>query len=211
MLTLPNLKKMHAGLQSDADSAAAKAAALDAAIQKIKADGSRHPTWIAEKIAEARAAALPAIAAIVRTFDERLKLMEAQKRFWESKPFVLSLQKFDASNPANDAVIAARYLGELSMTSAAVLQLTADSAKEDNNFPLLWHCALAGQQRAGEPGWTGISLDDVEIPDQKTALDLIAAAKSLTWLAHSTYSVASGNVLTGVERLALARSQQAAA
>jgi len=210
MITLDALKKVHGGMKGDVAAAQAKLTSLDSAIAKIKEDGTRHPTWIEERIAEARAAALPAIAAIVRTFDERLKLVEAQKRFWESKAFVLSLQKFDSSNPANDAVIAARYLGQLSMTSAAVLQLTADSAKEDSNFPLLWHCALAGQQRAGEPGWSGISLDDVEIPDQKTALDLIAAAKSLTWLAHSTYSVASGNVLTGVERLALARSQQAA-
>src|SRR5258706_13908305 len=125
---------MYKGLQDDHDRAAAQARALDNVIQKYKADAGRHPDWIAEKIREARTQHLPLIAAIIHDFDERLALMEAQKRYWESKLLVLSLQR-PSANPLNDCIIAARYLRELSAMPTAVLQLVADGAKEDKDLP----------------------------------------------------------------------------
>lgn len=208
MLTLASLRNIYEGMQADADAAAAMLVALDNAIQKYKVDGSRSPAWIAEKIAEARAQHLPAIREKVATFDERLATMKAQKRYWQSTPFVLSHRTFN-SNPTNDAMIAARYRGECAAMSGDVLQLTAESAKEDGNLALLWQCVLAGNERQATSGWKGVRLDDVKIPEQKQALDLIEAAEGAAWLAHSTHAVASGGVLTGTDKLIAARIKQA--
>ena len=207
MLEINSIRTIHAGMKADVEKAQALLASLDSSIQKIKADGSRHPNWIAEKIAELRAQKIPAIGAIIRTFDDRSAEVMADKPNWQNKPLLLSRQRFD-KDPVSDATIRQSRLTECERMDAATLQIVADNAKGENNLPLFWCCFVTGLQRAGQPGWGGIDFANVVIPDQAEALQLIEQCSALTHLAHSCYSQASGNVLTGLDKMQVARATQ---
>jgi len=208
MLNLESLKNIHNGMKSDVEKSQKLLANLDTEIQKIQADGTRHPTWIKEKIDEARAKALPAIGEVVRTFDERNATVQADRPNWLSKSLLLSRQKFDA-DAATDATIKIASLTEFAAMDSSTLQLVAANASSEKNLPLVWCAYLSGLSRAGQPGWAGFALDKVEIPGQAEALDLIARCQSLLWLAHSAYSQASGHVPTGLDKMQSARAQAA--
>jgi hypothetical protein len=208
MLPFASMKNLYDGLLADADAAAARGRALDDAIGKIQADASLSPQWKTDQIAELRKAALDAIREKVKTFDERVAVMESQKRFWSNTEFVVSAVLYFNDSETNDAIIAARHLAECKAMPSYLLQLTADSAKQEKNYPLLTQCWLAGQGRSGE-GWRGVDFSGVVLPQQKQVLDMIEQAKGIAWAAHSTLSVASGGTLTGADKLALARVEQA--
>lgn len=204
MLTIEQLREEFAAMKGDVDKAQNLLALLDVQIQRIKADGSRHPDYIREKIAEAQAKAIPAIAEIVRTFSDRLAPVNGQKRYWQSKPFLLSLLTFD-DDPVRDTAIRTRYASEFSWMPPAWLQLVADEAIDAGKLAILYQAVLVSMGHAGKPGWLGISLDKVEVPDQAEGLELIEKCNALTATAHSIWGLANGKVLTGVEKMNLAR------
>lgn len=203
MLTIAEIRAEHTAMKEDVAKAHARLAVLDGEVQRIKADASRHPDYIREKIAEAQAKATPAIAEIVRTFDDRLAPVMGQRRYWASKPLLLSLQTFD-EDAVRDAAIRSRYAAEFAAMPPAWLQLMADEAIDADNLPVLYQAQLAGIAHAGKPGWEGISLNAVEIPDQAEALLLIDKCKALTHQAHLAWSMALGKVQTGLGKLASA-------
>jgi hypothetical protein len=207
MLTFEQLKTRFESMRADVESAQVKLRKLDTQIQQIKLDGTRHPDYVREKVDELRKSAIPAIAELVRTFDGRLAEISAQKKFWESKTLLLSLQLFDP-DPAKDAVIRLARIQELAMLNGPQLQLAGDNAVAENNLPLLWQVLLAGRLHSSEDGWTGTNLDAIEVSGQQVALDMIASAKDLAWTAHNIYSLATGNILTGIDKLTQARAQQ---
>lgn len=208
MLTLDEIKAEHSAMKADVDKAEALLLAFDAEVQRIKADGTRHPDYVREKIEAAQKKAQPAIADIVRTFEARLAPVTGQKRYWQSKPLLLSLQTFD-EDAVRDSAIRGRYAAEFAAMPAALLQLVADEAIDADNLPVLYQAVLAGMAHAGSPGWSGISLDEVEIPEQADALALIDKCSALTHMAHSIFSRAAGNILTGIDKMSLARQTAA--
>lgn len=207
MLKIEILRIMKASMKADTDKAQSLLASLDNEIQRIKADGSRHPNWIAEKITEARAKAIPAIGEIVKTFDDRNVQAMAQKEFWQSKKLLLSQQRFD-KDPVSDATIRSARLAEIALLDVVTLKSVSDDAKFDNNLPLLWMCFLVGQGRSDHPGWDGIDISAITIPDQDEALLLIEQCSALTHLAHNCYGQANGRVDTGLDKMTLARVTQ---
>lgn len=207
MLSIESVRNVSNGLQADADAVGALGRGLDDFIQRVKADATRSPEWKSEQIAAARKACLEKMAEKIKTFPERVQALEAQRQYWSNVAFLLSRQKFDASE-TNDSIVKMRQLRECEAMPPALLQLTADSAKEDKNLPLLWQCHLAGHALRGGAGWKGIHLDDVKVPNQDEALRLIALASAVEYAARSAYGVASGGILTGADKLNLARVQQ---
>lgn len=205
MFKLNQIQAIHSGMQADVNTMRAALDKLNAGIQRIKSDGTRHDSYIAEKVDEARAAAMPPLTEKLVTFGPRLATVKAQQRYWDSKPFLLSQQVFD-SDPAKDGTIRQAKGAEFAAMDSALLQLAADSAKEDKNFPLLYQAYLAGLARHSQPGWDGIDLADVVIPEQAEALRLIRECEGLAMQAQDIVAQASGSGLTPVRKLQTARA-----
>ncbi len=193
-------------MTSDCAKAQALLADLDAEIAKIKDDRSRSPNWIASEIERLRAVAIPKIAALIRDFDDRIKIVLASREAWGSKQFLLSRQPFD-NDPVANATIKIARMAECAAMDSGTLQLVAKNAIDEKELALLWTTWLAGLQRAGEPGWVGISLAGVELPGQSEALALIAACQGLVSVAHTVFGAANGKIDTGSARLEAARAQ----
>lgn len=207
MLKLPQLQALRAGMQSDVNEMQAALGRLNSEIERLKSDPSRNADWLRSKIEEARAAAMVPLGEKLGIFGARLEATRAQERFWQSKELVLSLQAFDA-DPAKDAAIRLAKIAEFAATPARVLQLIADSAKEDNNFPLLYTAYIAGHDRTGQPGWRGIDLADVALPEQDAALQIIREVEALTMRAQDIVALASGSGLSPVRKLQTARASR---
>ncbi|MBZ0096987.1 MAG: hypothetical protein K8H75_16660 [Sulfuricella sp.] len=207
MFKMSQLKAVRDGMSADVDFMQGILARLDSDSVRIKSDGTRHDDFIKEKVDEARAKALPQLGEKLGTFGSRLEAVKAQRKFWESKPMILSLQTFD-SDVAKDAQIRAAKLAELASMDSPLLQLTADSALEDADLPTIYQCYLASRDRHGTPGWRGLSLDDVVIPEQAEALQIIQQCTALTMQAEDIAKLASGGGLTPTRRLQTARASQ---
>lgn len=205
MLTLNQLQALHGGMQSDVATMQASLDKLNAEIVRIKSDGTRHDDYIAEKVDEARKAVLPAMGERLGTFGERVERAKAQRKYWNSKTMILSLQMFDA-DPLRDATIRLAKGAELAAMDSALLQLVADSAIEDGNFQMIYMAYLAGFARHGQPGWRGMDLAGVAVPEQDSALAIIREIEGLTMKASDILAQASGGGLSPVRRLQTARS-----
>lgn len=205
MMKLAQLQAIHGGLQSDVATLQANLDRLNAEIFRIKSDNSRHDSYIAEKVDDAKKAALPAMGERLGTFGFRLETAKAQRKFWESTPMVLAQQTFD-NDPVKDAAIRQSKGFEFAAMDSSLLQLVADSAKEDANLPLLFQAYIAGFARHGQPGWRGIDLSDVVIPEQAAALQIIRQCEGLAMQASDILAQASGGGLTPVRKLQTARA-----
>lgn len=205
MLKLPQLQAIHSGLQSDVNDMQAALDRLNAKIVSIKSDATRHDDYIKEKVDEARQAALPAMGELLGTVGPRLEEAKAQRRYWESKPLVLAQQTFD-SDLVKDSTIRQSKGAEFGAMDSALLQLIADSAIDDGNLPLIFQAYLAGFARHGQPGWRGVDLSNVAIPEQDTALQIIRQCEGLAMKASDIVAQASGGGLTPVRRLQSARA-----
>lgn len=149
-------------------------AALTAKIDAIRTDGSRSEAFKAEKIQAERDAAMPAIRVQSEIIAAVNKELHPQERFWDSKPLVLSMQKFSEA-PSQDAMIRQNTGRELSVVPEGVLALHIDAAIEDRNLPMIYQCWLAASSRT-DTAKLEINLDLAEIPEQKAALSAIAQA-----------------------------------
>ena len=208
MMKLSQIQALHSGMLGDVASLQGTLDRLNGNIIGIKSDNSRHDSYIAEKVDEARKAALPQMGDLLGTFGGRLETVQAQRKFWESKELILSMQTF-ANDPAQDATIRLGKIAEFAAMPARLLQLVGDSAKEDNNYALLFVAFIAGHDRAGQPGWRGIDLSDVAVPEQTEALQLIKQSEALAMRASDIVALASGGGLTPVRKLQTARALNA--
>lgn len=192
MLAVATLANMRDGLLADVIKARSRFLNLDAELQKVRDDSSRTQDYMRQKFKDLRDVGLPGIAEVISTFAARLERVIGSERYWKSRALVMSLQRFDP-DLVKDSVIRQRYIAEFALMPAAVLQLAADAAKMAGDLPLLWQAYLAAQRFEGKPGWSGIKIDDVTIPAQDEALQLIDECKAMNWAVHSLYATACGN------------------
>ena len=106
---------------------------LNAEVERIKSDGSRHKDWIDEKVREARDRAMIALAPLMRSISEGATPVRTQAQFWESRSLLLMSQKFDF-DPAKDAAIRQRYMSELAALDHNELHLVAENARDEGNL-----------------------------------------------------------------------------
>lgn len=205
MLKLNQIQAIHNGMKSDVETMQGILDRLNAEIVHIKSDGTRHDTYIKDKVAEARKVPLSELGAILGNFGPRLNNVKSQTRYWNSVPFLLSQQVFN-TDPALDATIRLAIGSEFAAMDSALMQLAADSAIYDKNLPLIWQAWLAGLNRKGQPGWRGINPADIAIPEQTEALTLIRGCEGLAMQAHNIVAQASGGGLTPVRKLQSARA-----
>lgn len=205
MLKLNQIQAIHGGMKSNIETMQQILDRLNAEIVHIKSDGTRHDSYIKDKVAEARKLPLSELGAILGTFGARLDTVKAQQCYWNSVPFLLSQQVFD-TDPVKNATIRLSVGSEFKAMDAAMMQLAADSAQDDKNLPLLWQAWLAGLNRHGQSGWRGIDLAETVIPEQMEALTLIRGCEGLTMEAQNIMAQASGGGLSPVRKLQTARA-----
>lgn len=119
----------------------------------------------------------------------------------------LSLERFDSKDAVNDATIRAQRVTELALVGATMLQELWQVALTRGDLPQLYQLFLAASQPLNQlpTGRVSLALDDVVVPDQVMALELIAEAQGLAWAAHAALAMASGRPVTGVDKLIGAR------
>lgn len=213
MLDTISLENIRAGMAKCIKDAQSLLTKLDEKISAVQADASRTQDYMRNKIKEHRDNALPEIADSVRTLDERLERVVGSKPFWKSRLMVISLRKFDA-DPVKDAAIRVAHIAEMTAMPFALLHMQADEIKariqtlesftkpqKDALFARLWMLCLVSRGRAGEPEWSEISLDDIQIDEQAEALGLIETCRAMAWLGHDIYAQACGTQAPALDRM----------
>lgn len=190
----------------------AELARLNVEIAKAEADKSRSRDWVLETVKAARAKAMPVLNAEMKSIRALAKTCAEHEPFWQSKPLVLSLQKFD-DDAAKNAQIRMACAGEFSRLPLPLLLLTLQNARADNNLPLVYQSWLAGMARQSEAGFTGtgdLSLDSIELPEQAAALSAIATCAVNADDAERIFFVANGQPDDPIRRMNIGRARQAA-
>ncbi|CAG9932211.1 hypothetical protein [Candidatus Nitrotoga arctica] len=186
-------------------------AALNAVIETAEKDKSRSRDWVLSTVKAAREKALPAITAELKTIMTMADTSSAHQRFWENRPLLLSLQKFDEDD-AKDAQIRIYHAAELASSSLPLLGLMLENARSDKNLALIYQCWRVGQGRSSEAGFVDsvdLALDGIEIPGQAISLSAIATCISNRSYAEMIWSAAgSGRSADPVRRLTVARQQE---
>lgn len=188
------------------------AAAFDAGLasfrqaeNRIRADGTRHEAYIADKIDEARNQALGTLGEPHSRLRDLATEATGQLKFWRSTQFVLSQLRF-ADDPAADSLIRSRHAAELAAMPCGLVHLVYESARETANLPLVYACWLASNRRVDEAHWVSIDLIGVEIAEQTQALDVIAECIRMPAVAEGVVAEITGRRQPGAEMLARARA-----
>jgi hypothetical protein len=213
MLTLNQLAK-----NQEASSVAIKKmegliTSLNSTITLAENDASRSREYVLKTVKDAREKALPGLVAQLEIVNSAAAASGAVQRFWESKPLMLSLQTFDG-DVSKDSLIRMRHALELAKVSLPLLALTFENARYDRNLALLFQCWLIGSGRSGESGFTDVcdlSLDQISIPEQQSALAAISGCLANRSYAESMASGALARKIDPVRQMTVARQQQATA
>ena len=209
MMTITSVQSLETDLKARLSKMQAALAALFTEIERIKSDGSRHPTWIAEKVGEARQRAMATFSDHYRVITEGAARAKGDIANWSNTLLLLSRITL-ADEPENDAAMRAARLAEFSAMSPELLQAVADNAKAEGRLGLLFQAWLAGRQYFGQENWRGIDLEDVQAPNQAAALAALRNCGVIRAAAEHVVAEASGSGMTPTRKLALAREQQQA-
>lgn len=183
---------------------------LNVIIEQAESDKGRSRDWVLATVAAAREKTVAACGAALKTVQTLAETTGTQSKFWESKPFLLSLQTFD-EDPAKDAQIRLAHAAELTNAPLPLLGLALENARFDKNLAQIFQCWRAGFARTGEAGFSDVvnlALGDLAIPGQAIALAAISTCSSNLSYAQSMGSVAIGNRSDPTRRMQVAREQQ---
>lgn len=191
-------------------------AALDADIARINGDGTRHAAYVAEKTAEARSKATPAIYKILSEINTLHEGLLKGAGPWQDKRFILaqkplteplnSISGAKAKDPGVEAMARLSKLTEYRLMDADQLHMLADVAKREKRFAELHLACLENNSRDHkQPGWTPIDLADVVIPDQQEALQLLAEGNKIASGISSALKMAEGKAVSPVDAINGAR------
>jgi len=183
-------------------------AALNAEVERIKKDNAGHPSYIAEKVKEARAKALPGIVDAVSAAQKEHDVLMNHAQFYKSKAFLLSQKPLTEplngiyGAPAKDQGIEATArmakIAELSKLSNDMLTLAASNAKLEGRLGELH--LIATEQNSRNPK-EPIPLDDVNIPEQGQANELFKNAGEILGDMQISMHDVSGNPLSPIQRI----------
>ena len=88
------------------------------------------------------------------------------------------------------------------------MQLVVDAAIVDNDLATFSVAVQRAARLQGQPGWNGVDLDRVEIPEQAEALQAIAACESINVVIQQQWTIAAGR-RRRASKLTAARAQVA--
>lgn len=191
-------------------------AALDADIARINGDGTRHAAYVAEKTAEARSKATPAICETLGKINALHEGLVKSAAPWKDKRFILAAKPLTEplngipGAPAKDAGVEAMTrlakMTEFSKLDADLLHALAEDAKREGRFAELHLLALENNSRdQRQPGWKAIDLADVVLDDQRQALELFTEAHRIANGISSALKAAEGKPVSPTDRISAAR------
>ena len=200
------------------DESNAAISAMEARIEKLNAliahhekDGTRSREYVLENVKAERDKALPELGASLKIVQTIHKEAASQKRFWESRALLMSLQAFRV-DPAKNATIKTFWRADLAQVPAALLQLAYVDARFGGNLPLLWQVFSTGQARSVADRTVAsaldMTLDGLELPDQAAALAAISTCWSNVDHGEMIFSVAAALRIDPVRKMNVARQQQ---
>lgn len=215
MLTLEELNTIKNDMTAIVDAMQTRLDSVMSKITKIKGETTRSMEWIRDEVNKAEKDALPFFGESLDRVNELARLIKPQQVAWASKPLLLSRQTVK-DRDVDDAIIKLRMSDECARMERNLLQLTADNAIEEGNLPLLYQAYLASLKTHSDAGnlITGIDrididLSNVEIPEQKEALDAIRACLQYPAKAELIAGQSTTVSMTALRKLQLGR--QAAA
>ena len=184
---------------------------LNAIIAAKEADKTRSREHVIAAVKAARDAALPAMAASLKTVNALAKESDSQKKFWESKTLLLSMQSFSLDK-GKDAMLRMSLSAEVSHYPLVLLRLGYDNALADDDLPRLWQFYLAAMSRSAEVGFGdtvgALTLEGIMIPDQAVALAAISVCWSNQSLGEAMFSAAAALRNDPTRQLQVGREQQ---
>ena len=189
---------------------------LDTAIARITKDATRHPSYIAEKVAELRSKATPAIYETLGKINALHETLLKGAAPWKDKRFLLSTKPLTeplnsipgapAKDPGVEAMARLAKMTEFRLMDADQLHMLAEAAKSEKRFAELHLACLENNSRDHkQPGWTPIDLADVVIPDQQEALQLLAESNKIANGISSALKMAEGKAVSPVDAINGAR------
>jgi hypothetical protein len=179
-------------------------------IEDINSDKTRSEKWKEETIKHTRDQLSQPIAEKIQAIKEIAEEAAKNKPFWESVPFLLSIQSFNRE-PEKDAQIRLAYIHELKNMPLPLIDLALRNAIEEGNLPLIFQCWKAGLSAVTQNNtkdMINLSLEGVVIPDQAEALEAISNCLKI-WTNVETHKDAFfGITISPLKRLQLAREMQ---
>ncbi|MFA6498776.1 MAG: hypothetical protein WC256_13980 [Desulfurivibrionaceae bacterium] len=183
--------------------------AVDQAANAIKQGIASLPTegltneYKEKKTQEVRARFIPSILAALSETTKINDQLRGTQAFYENTPFLMSLEPVSkrlnnapaapAENQVHEAQTRHALLAEYAKMPNALLQAAADHAKAAGNYG---HLHLASIENASrdqkDPSWKQISLDGLELPHQKEALNAIREAKAHQLFLENIWREAEG-------------------
>ena len=121
MKTVQQLSDLKARMQTHIGNMTETLKKFTAESERVRADASRHPDYIREKIDEASKRAMDAFAGSMKSIREIAAMAKADEPFWSHTLLVLSRLKFAADDPVADSTIRLRYMAELTAMPASLL------------------------------------------------------------------------------------------
>jgi len=140
--------------------------------------------------------------AVVHGEAERLQKTES---YWKDKTFLLSQAPL-TENPTHEPLARLSALTEFAKMPDYLLRANAELAKDDKRLAELHLLRLEHESRASSPGWTPLSLDGLELPDQKEALSLLSESRQLAAEVPLRLKAAEGRQVTPLDKLSVART-----
>lgn len=174
---------------------------------------------IAEKTKEIRAKHGEVVRANFVSLKELSDSLKTTRQFWSSTPFVLSTRAASATANGHQAAApkdaAVEELTRLRMmqefkaipTELLRLRLLAEKSAVAAGGPAggLYLASTEYNQRQDEKDYEPVSLDDVELPDQKEALQMLDAAKATETVTEQAFRQSLGQTITPTDRINAAR------
>jgi hypothetical protein len=172
--------------------------------KQTRADATRHPDYIAERVNAARDVALGAVGKTRGEMSALNQTLQGEIAYWRQTQFVLSRQQFHPNQPELESVTRSRHFSELSAMPSQLRKMVFDDAKRQGNLPLVFQCYLAD----AKDGTRAIDLTDIKIPEQEQALEIIAQCAAIPAEADHLIAGISGRRVANTLDQARARSVQ---
>lgn len=183
--------------------------ALNELIDRLQSDSSRSQGYILEAVKAEREKFLPLLSGQVKNLEEYFKTAQNEKKFWESRSLLLSMQTFNNDDPAIDFQQRNLWREELKAMPAVLVALLAENAREEENLLLLYQIWLVVGSRRDEINFAEINmnLNDLVIPDQADVLASISICHSNLSYGESIFSVAAGLRINPITKMSVGRQQ----
>ena len=200
MMKLDWLDEQRARMERTRDAAERDADLLQAALAEVEARPGLDADYRRELVDELRKTAQDSLSALVRDSEAMVEAARGEAQHWANVELVLSRAKF-ADSAADDTTIKAQKLAEFGAMSPATLQAVADAALASGDYATLWLAFNAGRAHHGQPGWRGVDVTKLAIPERSRALRALADIENLHRLTQYQFLVATRGTPTPVARL----------